>query len=63
MDKKMAKVTKSMKVASKDIKAKKPAAAMKVLKGAEKKNVKLTAIDRDVRDPMIKKCKKMMKGK
>lgn len=63
MDKKMAKVTKQMKTAGKDIKMKKPVAAMKALKGAEKKNVKLTKIDRDVRDPAMKAYKKMkMKG-
>lgn len=63
MDKKMAKVTKTMKVAEKDIKKGKPKAAVKALKGAEKKNVKLTAIDRNVRDPLIKKCKATMKTK
>lgn len=65
MDKKMAKVTKQMKVAEKDIKKGKLPEAKKVLKKAEKENVKLTKIDRDVRDPMIDKCKKVMakKGK
>ncbi len=61
MDKKMAKVTKQMKTAERDVKAKKPAAAVKALKGAEKKNVKLTKIDRDVRDPKIKAFDKMKK--
>lgn len=61
MDKKMAKVTKEMKTAEKDVKKGKKTAAVKTLKKAEKKNVKLTKIDRDVRDPMLKKCKKVMK--
>lgn len=55
----MAKVTKSIKVAERDIHKGKPAAAVKALKGAEKKNVKLTKIDREVRDPEIKAYKKM----
>jgi hypothetical protein len=59
MDKKMAKVTTQMKTAERDVKAGKPAAAVKALKGAEKKNVKLTKIDRTVRDPEIKAYKKM----
>ena len=57
----MAKVTREMKVAAKDIKTGKTAAALKALKGAEKKNVKLTKIDRDVRDPEIEAYKKMKK--
>jgi len=61
MDRKMHKVTEKMKVAEKDIKKGKPKAAVKVLKGAEKKNEKLVKIDRDVRDPLIDKCKKEMK--
>jgi hypothetical protein len=61
MDKKMAKVTKQMKTATRDIKEKKPTAALKVLKEAEKKNVKLTKIDRDIRDPEIKELNKMKK--
>ena len=61
MDKKMAKVTKKIVTAKKDIKKHEPKAAMKVLKKAKKANVKLTKIDRDERDPMIKKCKKEMK--
>lgn len=63
MDKKMAKVTKQMKTAERDVKAGKPKAAVKALKGAEKKNVHLTEIDRTIRDPMIAKCKKTMKMK
>lgn len=55
----MAKVTKAMKVAEKDVKKDKPKAAIKALKGAEKKNVKLTKEDREVRDPEIKAFKKM----
>jgi len=61
MDKKMAKVTKQMKTAGRDIKKGKPKAALKALKGAVKKNVKLTKIDRKVRDPEIKAYKKMKK--
>lgn len=61
MDKKMARVTAQMKTAEKDIKKGKKGAAVKALKAAEKKNVKLTKIDREVRDPMIEKCKKEMK--
>ena len=63
MDKKMHKVTEKMKVAVKDIKEGKKKSAVKTLKKAEKKNEKLVKIDRDVRDPMIKKCKMMMKKK
>ena len=59
MDKKMAKVTRQMKIAGRDIKAGKKSEALKALKGAEKKNVKLTKIDREVRDPLIKREKKM----
>lgn len=61
MDKKMAKVTKQLKTAERDVKGGKPKAAIKALKGAEKKNVKLTAVDRNERDPLIKKAKKVMK--
>lgn len=61
MDKKMAKVTKAMKVAERDVKKGKKSAAIKALKGAEKKNVRLTKIDREVRDPEIKEYKKMKK--
>lgn len=60
MDRKMAKVTKAMKTAEREVKSGKSAAAVKTLKGAEKKNVKLTKIDRDVRDPLIRECKKEM---
>ena len=63
MDKKMAKVTKQMKTAERDVKEGKPAAAVRALKSAEKKNVKLTKIDREVRDPEIKAYKKMKKEK
>ena len=61
MDKKMAKVTKQMKTVERDLKKGKKEDAMKSLKGAEKKNVKLTKIDREVRDPEIKAYKKMKK--
>lgn len=63
MDKKMHKVTEKMKMAEKEIAKGEPKKAAKTLKGAEKKNEKLVKIDRDVRDPMIDKCKKEMKGK
>lgn len=62
MDKKMHKVTKSMKVAEKDIKMGKKKAAVKTLKKAEKKNEKLVKIDKKVRDPMIKKFEGMKKS-
>lgn len=61
MDKKMHKVTESIKVAEKDIKKGQPKAAVKVLKGAEKKNEKLVKIDKNVRDPIIEKAKKLGK--
>ena len=61
MDKKMHQVTKRMETAVKDIKHGKSKLASKVLKKAEKKNEKLVKIDREVRDPMINKAKKMMK--
>ncbi len=57
----MHKVTKSMKVAAKDVKHNKPKEATKVLKKAEKKNEKLVKEDRDVRDPAMKEYKKMKK--
>lgn len=61
MDKKMHKITKKMKSAVKDIKKGHEKEAVKVLKGAEKKNEKLVKIDREVRDPEIKEYKKMKK--
>lgn len=61
MDKKMAKVTRAMKTVGRDVKKGKKAEALKALKGAEKKNVKLTKLDREVRDPEIKAYKKMKK--
>lgn len=61
MDQKMAKVTRQMKTVGRDIKAGKKSEALKALKGAEKKNVKLTKIDREVRDPEIKAYEKMKK--
>ena len=65
MDKKMALVTGAIKTGERDIKAGKKGAAIKALEGAAKKNVKLTKEDRDVRDPLIERCKKDMvrKGK
>jgi len=61
MDKKMAKVTKQMKTAERDVKKGKPLAAVQAIKGAVKKNVKLTKEDREVRDPEIKAYKVMKK--
>jgi hypothetical protein len=63
MDKKMAKVTQQMKTAEKDIKGGKTQEGLKALKGAEKKNEKLTAYDKNVRDPKLEKCEKMEKHK
>lgn len=63
MDKKMHQVTKRMETADKDLQKGNKSGALKVLKKAEKKNEKLVKIDRDVRDPMIEKCKKEMKKK
>ncbi|MFI5384038.1 MAG: hypothetical protein ACHQXK_07390 [Methanosarcina thermophila] len=59
----MHQVTKRMETAEKDIKKGRVKEAEKTLERAEKKNEKLVKIDREVRDPMIKKCKKMMKKK
>jgi hypothetical protein len=50
-----------METAAKDIREKRPAAAAKVLRKAEKRNEKLVRIDREERDPLIKKCKKVMR--
>lgn len=61
MDKKMRKVTKKIRRAEKDIKMGKKSAALKVLKKAEKKNVRLANFDEKIRDPEIKKYKKMKK--
>jgi hypothetical protein len=49
-----------METAVRDINKGKKKAATTVLKKAEKKNEKLVKIDRDVRDPLIAKCKKSM---
>ena len=57
----MHQVSKRMETAKKDIKHHKLAEAEKVLSKAEKKNEKLVKIDRTVRDPLIKKCKKEMR--
>ena len=62
MDKKMRLVTKAIETAERDVKGKKPSKALDALKGAAKKNEKLTAIDKNVRDPLIAKCKAEMKG-
>jgi hypothetical protein len=61
MDKKMHQVTKRIETAERDIKKGKGKEAEKVLSKAAKKNEKLVKIDRDVRDPLIDKCKKDMK--
>lgn len=61
MDKKMHQVTKSMKIAERDIKKGSKREAVKVLKKAEKKNEKLVEIDRKVRDPAMKELKKLKK--
>lgn len=63
MDKKMHQVTKKMQTAEKDVKRGQPKKAVQALKKAEKKNEKLVKIDREIRDPLIEKCKKNMKGK
>ena len=59
MDKKIHKITNSMKKAEKDVQLGKSKQAVKVLKGAEKRNEKLVKEDRDVRDPIIDKFKKV----
>ena len=61
MDKKMHKVTEQMEKAKKDIQKHMPSKAVNVLKSAEKKNEKLVKIDKNVRDPLIEKEKKMEK--
>jgi glutamyl-tRNA reductase len=63
VDKKMAKVSRKIRTAEKDIREHKSKAATKTLKKAEKENVRLTKIDREERDPFIEKCKKDMKHK
>lgn len=60
VDKKMHKVTKQMQVAEKAIKQGKSKQAVSTLKKAEKKNENLVKLDKEVRDPMLKKCKKEM---
>ena len=59
MDKKIHKISLKMKQAEKDISKGKPKMAKKVLKKAEKRNEALKREDRDVRDPIIAKAKKM----
>jgi len=66
MDKKMAKVTKKIKTAEKDIKMGKEKIASRVLKSAEKQNKQLTRIDKNIRDPKIEvltKIEKLTGGK
>lgn len=62
MDKQIHQVTKRIKTAEKDVRKGKKKAAVKVLKKAATKNEKLKVIDRDERDPLIKKCKASMKS-
>ncbi len=57
MDKKMHEVTKRMKTAERDLKKGKPKEAAQVLKKAESNNEKLVKVDREQRDPFIKKAK------
>jgi ketol-acid reductoisomerase len=57
----MHQITQSMKTAQRGIKAGKSAFAQSVLKKAENKNEKLVKLDKNVRDPLIKKCKREMK--
>ena len=61
MDKRMHEITKRMKTAEKELRDHKKKTAMKTLKKAEKKNDKLVKIDREVRDPKIKKLAKLEK--
>jgi hypothetical protein len=61
MDKKMRKVTKEMRRAESDVKKGKKVKAVKELKRAEKKNMKLADYDEKVRDPAMKAYKKMKK--
>lgn len=61
MDKKMHQVTEKMKKAEKILKRGNRPSAIKMIKSAEKKNEKLVKEDKNVRDPLIKKCKKEMK--
>ncbi len=56
MDKKMHKITQSMKMAEKDMKGGKKKTAVKVLKKAESKNETLVKMDKK-RDKVIKKAK------
>ena len=59
MDKKIHKITEAMKKAEADVKKGKSKAAVHVLKSAEKKNEKLVKEDKNVRDPLIDKAKKL----
>lgn len=59
MDKKIHQVTERMKTAEKDVRKHKLKAAVGVLKKAEKKNEKLVKEDKNVRDPLIDKAKKV----
>ena len=59
----MHKVTEKMKAAEKAEKAGRRGESVKILKKAEKENEKLVKIDRDVRDPLIEKCKEKKHGR
>lgn len=59
MDKKMHKITESMKKAESDVKKGNRKDAVSTLKRAEKKNEKLVKEDKKVRDPIIKKVKEL----
>ena len=56
-------ITRAMSSVEKLISQKKSASAKKKLKKAEAENEKLVKIDRDVRDPKLEKCDKIMKKK
>jgi hypothetical protein len=52
-----------MKTAEKAEREGRHAESVKILKKAEKENERLVRIDRDVRDPLIEKCKEKSHGK
>ena len=61
MDKKMRVVSKQMEAAEHEIAKGKPKLAEKTLKAVVKRNEKLVRYDKNVRDPLIDRCKKQMK--
>lgn len=63
MDKKIHNITKRMETAERQLRKSKDKAAIKTLDKAEKKNEELVKIDKEVRDPMIAKAKKVLKMK